>query len=164
MATARSSARSGEAIRQRLTTWIGTATAFCPATKFSLAAAAAAAGEPRSTDFDPAAPATWNDQTFRELDRNRDNRITSSEWLHSADYFRRADRNRDGALTLNEFTGAASSNPVDFASLDTDRSGTLTPNEWRWERRSFERYDTDDDGLLTRREFNEGGGAPAEAR
>jgi Ca2+-binding EF-hand superfamily protein len=115
-------------------------------------------------DFDPAAPATWTDQTFRELDRNRDNRITSSEWFHSADYFRRADRNRDGALTLDEFTGTASSNPGDFASLDTDHSGTVTPNEWRWTRRTFERYDTDRDGLLTRREFTEGGGAPAEGR
>ena len=94
------------------------------------------AGEPRRRDFDPAAPATWTDQAFRELDRNRDNRITSSEWFHSADYFRRADRNRDGALTLDEFTGAASSNPLDFASLDANRSGTLTPNEWRWTRRT----------------------------
>jgi Ca2+-binding EF-hand superfamily protein len=116
-------------------------------------------------DFDPAAPEAWNDQAFRELDRNGDNRITSSEWFHNADYFRRADRNRDGSLTMNEFTtGAAASSPVDFASLDIDRSGTLTPNEWRWERRIFQRYDTDDDGLLTRREFNDGGGAPANAR
>jgi Ca2+-binding EF-hand superfamily protein len=111
-------------------------------------------------EFDPAAPETWTDATFRELDRNRDNRITSSEWFHSADYFRRADRNRDGALSADEFTGGASGNSLDFASLDANRSGTITPNEWRWTTRSFERYDTDNDGLLTRREFADGGGAP----
>ena len=72
------------------------------------------------SDFDPATPATWTEETFRELDRNRDSRITSSEWFHSADYFRRADRNRDGALTLDEFTGTASSNPLDFANLDAE--------------------------------------------
>ena len=114
-------------------------------------------------DFNPAAPETWNEPTFRELDRNRDNRITSSEWFHSADYFRRADRNRDGALTVDEFSGGGTSaGPLDFAGLDTDRSGTITPNEWRWTTRSFNRYDTDGDGLLTRREFTQGGGAPNE--
>ena len=116
-------------------------------------------------DFDPAAPETWNERTFRELDRNRDNRITSSEWFHSADYFRRADRNRDGALTIDEFSGAAASTgSFDFASLDTDRSGTITPNEWKWTTRSFNRYDTDGDGLITRREFTAGGGAPTASR
>jgi Ca2+-binding EF-hand superfamily protein len=114
-------------------------------------------------DFDPAEPETWTAETFSELDRNRDNRITSSEWFHSADYFRRADRNRDGTLTIDEFTGGGTSaGPLDFASLDSDRSGTITPNEWRWTRRSFDRYDTDGDGLLTRREFTQGGGAPSE--
>jgi Ca2+-binding EF-hand superfamily protein len=112
-------------------------------------------------DFDPADPETWTNQTFQEFDRNRDNRITSSEWFHSADYFRRADRNRDGALTVDEFVSRGPADPLDFASLDTDRSGTITQNEWRWTRRSFERYDTDNDGLLTRREFTDGGGAPA---
>ena len=53
--------------------------------------------------FNPAEPATWTERRFAGFDRNRDNRLTSTEWFHSADYFRRADRNRDGALVLSEF-------------------------------------------------------------
>ena len=116
--------------------------------------------------FNPDAPESWTEETFRQLDRNDDNRITSSEWFHSADYFRRADRNRDGSLSVAEFTSVSSADnsTVSFESLDANRDGILRPDEWRWSRRVFDRYDTDGDGLLTRREFNAGGGAPSASR
>jgi Ca2+-binding EF-hand superfamily protein len=120
-------------------------------------------------EFDPAIAATWTENAFRQTDRNRDGRITSSEWFYSADYFRRADRNRDGVLTMAEFTSNSPADDRDdradsFDSLDVDHSGTLTPNEWKWTTRSFNRYDTDGDRLITRREFNAGGGAPSASR
>jgi len=48
--------------------------------------------------------ATLQDQRrFRDLDRNRDNRLSPVEWTGSRASFDRLDRNRDGALSPNEW-------------------------------------------------------------
>jgi len=44
-----------------------------------------------------------DDRRFRDLDRNRDSRLSSSEWTGSRDFFDRLDRNNDGWLSLNEW-------------------------------------------------------------
>jgi hypothetical protein len=45
------------------------------------------------------------ENTFENLDRNRDNRIDRSEWPDSADAFEWLDRNDDGALSRREVVG-----------------------------------------------------------
>lgn len=40
---------------------------------------------------------------FRDLDRNRDNRLSRSEWTGAPSLFNRLDRNQDGVLSPNEW-------------------------------------------------------------
>ena len=116
--------------------------------------------------FNPEAPETWTEETFRVMDRNRDNRITSSEWFHNANYFRRADRDRDGALSLSEFTstststGTTSANRDDrFDSLDNNRNGRIERNEWQGSADAFDWLDRNGDNILSRAEVvGEGSG------
>ncbi len=113
------------------------------------------AARPRAeTDFDPAGPATWTVQAFRELNRNNDNRITSNEWYYNAEYFRRADRNRDGALTLAEFTGTAMDDDRDdrFDDLDVNRNGRVERGEWHGSVDAFGWLDRNRDNVLSREE------------
>lgn len=44
-----------------------------------------------------------DDRRFRDLDRNRDSRLSRTEWTGSRDFFDRLDRNDDGWLSLNEW-------------------------------------------------------------
>ena len=111
-------------------------------------------------NFDPADRATWTELAFQQFDRNRDNRITSAEWFHSAEYFRRADRNRDGALVLSEFTGSASpvaAAPNDerdnqFESLDANGNNRVERREWQGSADAFDWLDRNNDNVLTRAE------------
>jgi hypothetical protein len=52
-------------------------------------------------------PDIWSDRedTFENLDTNRNNRIERSEWKASADAFQWLDRNNDGSLSRAEFVG-----------------------------------------------------------
>jgi Ca2+-binding EF-hand superfamily protein len=113
--------------------------------------AARAAGE---DDFEPTMPATWTADAFRQGDRNRDGRITSSEWFYSAEYFRRADRNRDGALTLEEFTSTSMDDDRDdrFDNLDNNRNGRIERSEWHGSLDAFEWLDRNNDNVLSRTE------------
>ncbi len=112
---------------------------------------AARAGE---EDFDPTMAATWTEDAFRQYDRNRDGRITSSEWFYNAEYFRRADRNRDGALTLAEFTSTSMDDDRDdrFDNLDVNRNGRVEKGEWHGSLDAFEWLDRNRDNVLTRAE------------
>jgi len=63
---------------------------------------------PRNVPISPL-PETWNPtsnardrQLFRNLDLNRDNRLSQRELTSAAD-FNRADRNKDGVITPNEW-------------------------------------------------------------
>jgi Ca2+-binding EF-hand superfamily protein len=105
-------------------------------------------------DFEPTMPATWTQGAFQQADRNRDGRITSSEWFYNAEYFRRADRNRDGALTLAEFTNTASDDDRDdrFDNLDVNRNGRIDKGEWHGSLDAFEWLDRNNDSALSRTE------------
>jgi Ca2+-binding EF-hand superfamily protein len=46
-----------------------------------------------------------DERRFQDLDRNRDNRLSRTEWTGSSDLFDRLDRNDDGYLSLNEWLG-----------------------------------------------------------
>jgi Ca2+-binding EF-hand superfamily protein len=105
-------------------------------------------------DFDPTMTATWTDETFRQMDRNRDGRLTSSEWFYNAEYFRRADRNRDAALTLAEFTSTSMDDDRDdrFENLDVNRNGRIEKGEWHGSADAFLWLDRNNDNVLSRAE------------
>jgi Ca2+-binding EF-hand superfamily protein len=105
-------------------------------------------------DFDPTMAATWTDDSFRQMDRNRDGRLTSSEWFYNAEYFRRADRNRDGALTMAEFTSTSMDDDRDdrFVNLDVNRNGRVERNEWHGSADAFDWLDRNHDNVLSRAE------------
>ena len=110
-------------------------------------------------DFDPIGPATWTTRNFRLLDRNRDNRVSSSEWYYAPEYFRRADRDRNGSLSLPEFTGAGGGEAAwdddrddSFDNLDINNNGRLEQSEWHGSADAFRWMDRNGDNSLSRLE------------
>jgi Ca2+-binding EF-hand superfamily protein len=107
-------------------------------------------------DFNPNGPATWTTRNFRILDRNRDNRISSSEWYYAPEYFRRADRDRNGSLSAAEFTGAGTAWDDDrddtFANLDVNNNGRIEQREWHGTLDAFRWLDRNSDNWLSQTE------------
>ena len=103
-----------------------------------------------------------NDARFLDLDANRDDRVSRSEWRSDRASFDRLDENRDGYLTRAELA-APNAAAVDFSSLDSDRNGVISRGEWLQSAASFDRLDTNRDGRLTSIEYAGGrtGGTPA---
>jgi Ca2+-binding EF-hand superfamily protein len=98
----------------------------------------------------------WTEPRFRDLDHNRDGRVTRDEWHFDIESFRRADYNGDGGLTLNEFLGKDidDDDRADrFVDLDDNRDGRIDRNEWHGGLRAFEALDRNRDGILTREEI-----------
>jgi Ca2+-binding EF-hand superfamily protein len=135
----------------------------------TLAAGLVAASQPVEAQgklYPPAGREPFNDWTvaaFRNLDTNRDGRITASEWTYDREDFRRADRNGDGVVTEREFLGEDGAGVPDdsgaiagdtrFADLDTNRDNRVSRREWRGDRADFDRLDENRDGSLTRAEM-----------
>jgi hypothetical protein len=92
------------------------------------------------------------DARFLDLDGNRDDRVSRSEWRGDRATFDRLDENRDGYLTRAEMAAPAAA-AVDFSSLDSDRNGVISRGEWLQSAASFERLDTNGDGRLTSIEY-----------
>ena len=107
-------------------------------------------------DFDPSGTATWTTRNFRLLDRNRDNRVSPTEWFYAPEYFRRADRDRNGFLSLSEFTGGAGAWDDDredsFDNLDVNNNGRVERNEWHGSADAFKWLDVNNDNVLSRLE------------
>jgi Ca2+-binding EF-hand superfamily protein len=98
----------------------------------------------------------------RDMDANRDGRVTRDEWHGSRQIFDRLDGNRDGALSGTEFNG--NEPPPDlFVSVDVNRDGQVTRDEWHWSRASFDERDRNHDGRLSRDEFAPGAAAQSRA-
>jgi EF hand len=93
-----------------------------------------------------------DDARFVDLDANRDDKVSRSEWRSDRITFDRLDENRDGYLTRAEMAVPAAA-AVDFSSLDTDRNGVISRGEWLQSAASFERLDTNRDGRLTSLEY-----------
>jgi len=90
---------------------------------------------------------------FRELDTDRNGRLTLGEWSGRNDVFYGLDRNGDNALSLREFTGATGSQAADrFNTLDVNNDGRVTRDEWRGSVAVFSALDANRDGVLTRSE------------
>jgi hypothetical protein len=103
---------------------------------------------------------TGTDAQFLDLDTNRDDRVSRSEWRSDRASFDRLDENRDGYLTRAEMA-APDTQAVDFSSLDRDRNGVISRGEWLQSAASFERLDTNHDGRLTSVEYAGRGAAAA---
>ena len=75
---------------------------------------------------------SWTEQGFHDLDHNRDGRLTANEWHFDLETFRRIDRNRDNAISVGEFLGANRDDDRDdrFDDLDSNNDGRVTRNEW----------------------------------
>lgn len=94
------------------------------------------------------------EDTFLDLDHDRDGRVERNEWHGSREAFEWMDRNNDGVLSRAEVAGEQMPTKRDlFASLDTNRSGVIERNEWQWSRVSFNGRDRNNDGVLSRNEL-----------
>jgi len=117
---------------------------------------------PRGTTGTSGTPGASNTLTsFDRADRNRDGRVTVSEWDDTRQAFRDADANRDNVLSRAEYNAAVGvSTPVgtsgtrndQFDQLDANRNNRLERNEWRDGAESFNWLDRNGDGWLSRGE------------
>jgi Ca2+-binding EF-hand superfamily protein len=118
------------------------------------------AGRNRAGDMQADEYYDWTPAGFRDLDRNRDGRISRAEWNHDPQTFARADRNRDNLLSRPEFLGydanedVASDDRFDdrFEELDTNGNGRIERREWAGTRAAFDALDRNNDGWLSRAE------------
>jgi Ca2+-binding EF-hand superfamily protein len=94
------------------------------------------------------------EETFADLDNDRDGRVERNEWHGSREAFEWMDRNNDGVLSRAEVAGEEA--PAErnlFTSLDVNRNGVIERNEWQWSRVSFNGRDRNNDGVLSRSEL-----------
>ncbi|HYN05992.1 MAG TPA: hypothetical protein VES67_01255 [Vicinamibacterales bacterium] len=96
----------------------------------------------------------WSEQRFQSLDRNRDGRITRTEWSFDPEGFLRADRNRDNVLTRAEFLNPDFDDDRgdQFDDLDLNGNGRVEQSEWHGSRQAFLWLDRNRDGVLSRAE------------
>ncbi|MFP5285315.1 MAG: hypothetical protein ACLGI9_06230, partial [Thermoanaerobaculia bacterium] len=94
---------------------------------------------------------------FQQLDRNRDNFVTLSEWPLEPASFHRVDRNQDGRLSRTELLTPnvlrRDRRNEQFQEMDTNRDGLLSRTERRRRGTDLERLDRNRDGLVTRPEY-----------
>src|SRR5437773_3129417 len=94
---------------------------------------------------------------FAQMDRNRDNVITRSEWRSdmAPASFARLDRNHDGVVTRDEFANPLplGSAEARFGDLDLNGNGIIDRNEWRGEALSFDAVDRNRDNRVTVDEY-----------
>lgn len=99
----------------------------------------------------------WTQEGFRDLDHNRDGRISREEWHFDLESFRRADHNMDNAISraefLNEGTGEEDDREDRFAWLDTNNDQRVSRAEWHGTAERFNALDDNRDGSLTRAEM-----------
>jgi hypothetical protein len=98
----------------------------------------------------------WTVVGFNNLDHDRDRRITQNEWHYDFETFRRVDRNRDNALTQAEFVGGDPDTAWNddrgdsFDDLDVNNNGRVERGEWHASADAFTWLDRNGDGTLSR--------------
>jgi hypothetical protein len=107
---------------------------------------------------------SWTTAGFDNLDHNRDRRITANEWHFDTETFRRVDRNRDDALDQAEFLGGDLDDARDasFDDLDWNNNGRVERTEWYGSEAVFASLDRNRDGVLSRFEVVGGIDAPTD--
>ena len=108
----------------------------------------------------------WTASGFRDLDHDRNGRVTRDEWHFDLETFRRADHNRDGWISRAEFLGGEPSTDDDrndrFDFLDSNRDGRVSRDEWHGTADRFAALDDNRDGVLSRAELRGGNEPPAD--
>ena len=97
---------------------------------------------------------SWTEAGFLNLDHNRDGRLTSNEWHYDLETFRRIDRNRDNAVSPSEFLGGQwdDDRGDSFDDLDANNNGRVERSEWHGGLEEFRWLDRNGDGVLSRYE------------
>ena len=100
--------------------------------------------------------------SFDRADRNRDGRVTVSEWDDTRQSFRSADANRDNVLSREEYNASqgvsgavgtsGNSRNDQFDQLDANRNNRIERGEWRESGETFSWLDRNGDGWLSRGE------------
>jgi Ca2+-binding EF-hand superfamily protein len=90
---------------------------------------------------------------YSYLDANNNGYIDRNEWDGSLDTFYQLDRNGDNRITRAELNQGRRAN---FAALDENGDNRITLGEWGWSHRSFDDMDSNKDGVITREEFRSG--------
>jgi Ca2+-binding EF-hand superfamily protein len=90
---------------------------------------------------------------FAYLDVNNNGYIDRNEWDGSLDTFYQLDRNDDNRLTRAELNAGRR---MTFQALDANGDNRITLGEWQWSHRSFDEMDRNGDGVITRDEFRAG--------
>jgi Ca2+-binding EF-hand superfamily protein len=90
---------------------------------------------------------------FAYLDVNNNGYIDRNEWDGSLDTFYQLDRNNDNRISRDELNAGRRTS---FAALDVNGDGRITLGEWQWSHRSFDEMDRNHDGVITRDEFRAG--------
>ena len=108
----------------------------------------------------------WTASGFRDIDHDRNGRVTRDEWHFDLESFRRADHNRDGWISRAEFLGGDPSTDDDrndrFDFLDINRDSRVSRAEWHGTADRFAALDDNRDGMLSRAELRGGNEPPAD--
>ena len=96
----------------------------------------------------------WTQANFNNLDHNRDGRLAANEWHFDLETFRRVDRNRDDVINLQEFIGENWDDDRDesFDDIDWNNNGVVERSEWHGGADEFTWLDRNRDGRLSRYE------------
>ncbi len=97
----------------------------------------------------------WSQDRFGGLDRNRDGRVSRTEWPYGVEEFFRADRNRDGVLSSAEFGGTDFDDDRGdrFDYLDANGNGQVERSEWHASAQAFNWLDRDNNNVISRQEM-----------
>lgn len=105
----------------------------------------------------------WTPEGFRDLDHDKNGRVSRDEWHFNLAGFRRADHNNDGVITRAEFLneeGVDDDREDRFEWLDANNDNRVSRAEWHGTAERFDVLDDNRDGVLTRAEMRGGAEAP----